>query len=107
MKNILEMDRKEIVMGWKIRCVEAGVSLSSVLEAAGFDASVASHWSNSDKSAPEAEFIAELSNHIPFDVIYNIVGAIEWPAAGRSRVIDTFVRIENAMREAEKKAVAR
>ena len=106
MKNILEMDRKEIVMGWKIRCVEAGVSLSSVLEAAGFDASVATHWSNSDKSAPEAEFVDELSKHLPFDTIYNIVDGIEWPASGRSRVIDTFVRIENAMREAEKEKVA-
>ena len=106
MKNILEMNRKEIVMGWKIRCVEAGVSLSSVLEAAGFDASVATHWSNSDKSAPEAEFVAELSKHMPFSTIYNIVDAIEWPVAGRSRVIDTFVRIENAMRQAESKVGA-
>ena len=101
------MTRKEIVTAWKIRCIEAGVSLSSVLESAGFDASVATHWGNTDKSAPEAEFVFEISKHMPFYAIYNIVNDIEWPAAGRSRVIDTYVRIENAMREAESKVGAR
>lgn len=95
------MNRNDIIVGWKKRCIDAGVSLSSILESAGFDPAVATHWSSRGSSAPEAEFVARLTDHVPFSTIVSIVDGIEWPAAGRSRIIDTYVRIENAMREAE------
>lgn len=96
------MKSKEIVQGWEIRCIKIDQSISNIIKSTGVSPSVASQWKRSNAVCPEAEIVQYLErNGVAFNLIANAVESVgKFP--NRNRIFLTYIKVERAIREAEK-----